>query len=408
MNILAYILAGLSFLMSVLLPIRLKKVSPVTFAKLFAGALSPVWAMMGVVSIILGWKFMAFWAIPLGVIGAGTMCWYVWQCSRNRKGFAKAFGAGWSEQIPPEHSRKMLKRRWTPYVRIMASTEPTWERDIPFWTIPGTDRQLLCDVWSPPNGEVSGLGIIFLHGSGWGFGDKDMFTRPLFHHLTAQGHTVMDVAYRLIPEVDIYGMIADIKRAIAWLKTNASRYKINPEKIVLGGGSAGCHLALLAAYTPQHPAFTPKDVKNVDLSVCGAISLYGPTDLASGYKRWLEMPRPDEMRYVGRMDLLLGGEPQDVPDTYRMASPATHVRFDSPATLLIQGSTDVLVPTNMKNTLCTNLLESGVPVVDIVLPWTEHMFDLVLPQVSPPAQSALYDVDRFLALLSNNGERKNE
>jgi acetyl esterase/lipase len=48
----------------------------------------------------------------------------------------------------------------------------------------------------------------------------------------------MDVAYRLCPEVDIYGMIGDVKRAIAWIKANASRYDVNPEKIVLGGGSA--------------------------------------------------------------------------------------------------------------------------------------------------------------------------
>ena len=49
-------------------------------------------------------------------------------------------------------------------------------------------------------------------------------------------------AYRLCPEVDIYGMVGDVKRAIAWMKANASRYGVNPEKIVLGGGSAGGHL----------------------------------------------------------------------------------------------------------------------------------------------------------------------
>ena len=62
--------------------------------------------------------------------------------------------------------------------------------------------------------------------------DKDFQTRPFFRHLVAQGHTVMDVAYRLCPEVDIYGMVGDVKRAIAWMKTNASRYGVNPEKIV--------------------------------------------------------------------------------------------------------------------------------------------------------------------------------
>ena len=85
----------------------------------------------------------------------------------------------------------------------------------------------------------------------------------------------MDVAYRLCPEVDIYGMVGDVKRAIAWLKTNASLYGIDPEKIVIGGGSAGAHLALLAGYTPEHPELTPEDVKDTNLSVRGIISYYG-------------------------------------------------------------------------------------------------------------------------------------
>lgn len=94
----------------------------------------------------------------------------------------------------------------------------------------------------------------------------------------------MDVAYRLCPEVDIYGMIGDVKRAVAWMKKNATRFEVNPTKIILGGGSAGCHLAMLAAYTPTLEEFTPIDLKYEDLSVRGVISLYGPSDLHAGYE----------------------------------------------------------------------------------------------------------------------------
>jgi acetyl esterase/lipase len=51
--------------------------------------------------------------------------------------------------------------------------------------------------------------------------------------------------------------------------------------------------------------------------------------------------------------------------------------------------------------LYAKLVESGVPAINAVLPWTAHAFDVALPQVNPAAQSALYDVDRFLALLVN-------
>jgi acetyl esterase/lipase len=107
------------------------------------------------------------------------------------------------------------------------------------------------------------------------------------------------------------------------------------------------------------------------------------------------------MRYAGRMDILLGGQPQDIPDTYQLATPITHVHQDSPPTLLIQGDKDLLVPPETTLALYTTLDQSGVPAINVVFPWTDHAFDLVLPQINPAAQSALYDVDRFLALLLN-------
>ena len=405
MIILATILSGLSLLMSILFLIRLKEPGLIMFAKLYAGALSPIWAITGAVGALIGWGYGALWALPMGIVGAGMMTWYVWRCTRDHKGFEKAFGSSWEDQIPPQQAKHMVKRRWSPYLKMKASSEPLWERDVPFWTVPDSDRQLLCDIWRPGNDDVSGLAFVFLHGSGWAAGDKDFLTRPFFHHLTAQGHTVMDVAYRLVPEVDIYGMIVDVKHAIAWMKANASRYGVDPEKIVLGGGSAGCHLALLAGYTPEHPELTPEDLKNADLSVCGIISLYGPTDLLAAYDPWMKQAqspgRPEEFRYAGRLDMLLGGNPQEIPDTYQLVNPATHVHHGSPPTLLMQGDKDLLVPVEATRALYTKLIESDVPAVNVIFPWTEHMFDLILPQISPPAQSALYDVDRFLALLLN-------
>jgi acetyl esterase/lipase len=382
--------------------------------KLTAGALSPYWAIMGLVGAVIGWVYQALWAIPMGIVGAGMMIWYVWRCTRDHTGFEDAFGAGWKDQILPQQARHMVQKRWTWFLKMKASPEPSWERDIPFWTIPDTDRQLLCDLWRPADGNVSGLAIIYFHGSAWHVGDKDMFTRPFFRHLVAQGHTVMDVAYRLCPEVDIYGMIGDVKHAIAWMKANASRYGVNPEKIVLGGGSTGCHLALLAAYAPQHPELTPADIEDADLSACGVISYYGPTDLLALYEyenqqKYVDRPPvtigdPDytlKNDDIGRIDTLLGGHPQDVPHMYELASPVTHVHPGCPPTLLMQGDKDLLVPADATCALYKKLVEAGVPAINIIFPWTDHVFDLLFPQLSPPAQSALYDVDRFLALLVN-------
>jgi acetyl esterase/lipase len=99
--------------------------------------------------------------------------------------------------------------------------------------------------------------------------------------------------------------------------------------------------------------------------------------------------------------MLLGGHLDEIPDLYQLASPINHVNPDCPPTLLIQGDKDMLVPLKSTQALNQKLDEEGVPVINIVFWGAEHSFDLLLPQINPAAQSALYDVDRFLALLLN-------
>ena len=71
------------------------------------------------------------------------------------------------------------------------------------------------------------------------------------------------------------------------------------------------------------------------------------------------------------------------------------MRAGSPATLLIQGEPDVIQPAPAARVLYWKLVECGVPAVNIVYPLTNHAFDLLLPQTSPPAHAALYYLDRF-------------
>jgi len=425
MIILATILSGLSLLLSILFFIQFdipsEKLPPFgVVAKLIAGALSPVWIIVGVIGAVIGWVYQAYWAIPMGILGAGVMIWFIWRWTRDHNRFEKAFGAGWSDLIPPEQAKHMVQKRWGWFLKMKASPEPSWERDVPFWTIPNTDRQLLCDIWSPVKREVSGLAIIFIHGGGWTSMDKDMLTRPFFRHLVAQGHTVMDVSYRVCPEVDMFGMIGDVKRAIAWMKVNASKYGVNPNKIALVGSSVGGHLVQLAGYAPQHNDLTPEEIKDVELSVCGIVSFYGPADLLVEYEHGQVRQRSENRPplpigtkldpnkgfiYSGRLDMILGGHLQDIPDTYQLFSPINHVHPGCPPTLLIQGDKDMLVPLDSTNALYKKLVESGVPAINIVFSGAEHSFDLLLPQINPAAQSSLYDVDRFLALLLNKEKR---
>jgi acetyl esterase/lipase len=421
MSILATILSSLALLLSALFLVRpsAQKLF-LLFLPLIAEALSPILAVIGLAGALLGLLSGAPWAVLMGLLAAIPMIAYAWATTRDHTGFDQAFGPGWEDQITPQQASKMLKQRWSSYLNGKPASQPTWERDVPYWTIPGSDRQLLCDIWRPADGQTSGLAYIYLHGSAWAVGDKDYGTRYFFSHLADQGHTVMDVAYRLVPETDLYGMVGDAKRAVAWIKTHAEQYGVDPHKVVLGGGSAGAHIALLAGYTPEHPELTPEELKETDLTVCGMLTYYPPTDLVAGARRYNNERKPPvplgtkvdpkmPWLYAGRLDILLGGYPEDVPEMYALASPVNHVHPGCPPTLSLRGERDCLNPMQGNQELYQKLVECGVPAIDVVLPWTEHGFDLLVPKVSPlspPAQSALYDVDRFLALMSNKSEQE--
>ena len=107
MIIIASLLSGLSLLKSILFLIHLR--SPygwmVWFPNLAARALSPYWAVMGIVGALIGWSYQALWAVPMGIVGAGTMIWYVWRCTRIHKDFEHAFGADYQAKHIPRLPR---------------------------------------------------------------------------------------------------------------------------------------------------------------------------------------------------------------------------------------------------------------------------------------------------------------
>ncbi len=371
---------------------------------------------------VVGGALLGSWlAVVLGAFAAMVSADYAWRASRPNARFEEAYGAHWRRQARPEPLTMMLRHRlsW----RMPSSARPRWDRDVTFWTVIGDDRtdpapgaersmsggrDLLCDLWGPPSGMASsGLGIIYLHGSAWYLLDKDVGTRTMFRHLATQGHVVMDVAYRLCPEVGIRGMVGDAKRAIVWLKAHGRSYGVDPERIALIGASAGGQIALLAAYASSHPQLTPAELAGSDTTVRGVVSYYGPADLML-YYRYLgakllggkSNPRDSGFKKAGRLDELLGGQPDEVPEMYELASPITHVCPGSPPTLLFHGEHDMLVPVEGTRALERTLQEDGVPVASHIFPRTDHAFDLILPKISPAAQAALYETERFLAGLA--------
>ena len=245
--ILTTVLGCLATLMSILIFIKLKWPAPLLWIlKLLASALSFPFTLIGVLCIIVGIATNSAFITLIGIYVALFFFSHIYKVTHPpniSSGFESAFGLNWEDGISAEQKSHFLPKRTT----LKLPTVPSLriQQNISFATISNTNRQLLCDVWQPPQTVTpSGLAFIYLHGSAWTLLDKDVGTRPLFNHVVAQGHVIMDVAYRLAPETDMMGMVNDVMRAIVWMKENAQTYGVNPNKIVVGGGSAGAHLAL--------------------------------------------------------------------------------------------------------------------------------------------------------------------
>ena len=433
-QILAAVSGCLAALMSITFFLRVQWPAPALwFLKLFVSALSVWLFLIGVISTIAGLTTGSYFISGIGIYVAVIFLIHIFRVTRppdSSNGFEFAFGSQWGDRINPQQEKFFLPRRTI--LRLPIVPNPRMETNISFATIPETDRKLLCDIWQPHSTITrSGLALIYLHGAAWYMLDKDLGTRPFFSHLAAQGHVIMDVAYRLAPETDMMGMVNDVKRAIVWMKENAATYGVNANRIVVSGGSSGGHLGLLAAYTSSNPQFTPKELERKDTRVCAVISLYGPADLEPMYyhlnqhlttrsipgrpkkvvptqmpgwilkkmgKEYYRLGFDKGFANAGAFAPLLGGHPDECPETYSLFSPITHVHAHCPPTLLIHGEDDTMAPVKATRSLRKRLKEEKIQTVMHVLPQTDHAFDLIMPKISPSAHNAIYDVERFLAI----------
>lgn len=403
--------------------------------KLWAGAWAPFLAIAGALGALIGLARGDVASMLGGGFGAFAGMRHTLRVTkRGNDPFEAAFGRDWEQRIPPDLWTRLAR----PYQLIQPSKPfGPYQKDIDI----GIPLPLLCDLWLPPsNVPRTHLGVIYLHGSWWQAVDKDFLTRPLFQRLVNQGHVVTDVAYSLAPGANIYRMMDEVKLSIAWMKEHAAQLDLDPERIVLLGGSVGgAHLAMLAAYTPNFPEFQPKNLK-ADTSVHAVISMFGITDMAVYFHEYgrlnpgqpetssqitAEMrPRIHDKTWLDRLMTrsrafpayrysnmpggaallvdLLGGTLSEIPHVYELFSPITHAGAHCPPTLQIFGTQDFAIDTLHGRRLHRALGAAGVASVYVEFPDTVHAFDQyfgVSRRIAPAAQMATNDIEQFLALM---------
>jgi len=255
------------------------------------------------------------------------------------------------------------------------------ERDVEFATLDG--RTLRLDVYRPhyplrhePRTDAKtrplSPAVIVIHGGSWSGGDKSDFA-AYDRWLAAGGRVVFDVEYRLADGRQRFpAQLLDVKCAVAWVKSNAAQYDVDPGRIALLGRSAGGQLALLAAYTADDKTPLPGSCPAQDTGVRAVISFYGPTDLAWDY---FNPGRPDVIDSRRVLENYLGGSPASAPEVYAAASPTEHVGAGSPPTLFLHGGHDQIVRPENVERITPKLAAAGVPYTYVYLPWGNHGFD---------------------------------
>lgn len=226
-------------------------------------------------------------------------------------------------------------------------------------------RPLRLDVYIPdgPAPSAGRPALLAIHGGGWrggGKGDYGRTVAPLARH----GLVVVAVDYRLSrPGAPSWpGNLDDVREALRWVRLHAADYGIDPERVALIGASAGGHLALLLATTPD-----PSD-PNPAPSVRAVIDFYGPTDLRAQYSQ--------RTAARGSIALMLGGTPEEVPARYDGASPWRRVAPGFPPVLIVHGTDDALVPMGQSLLLAAALSRSHVPHRRIAVGGARHGFGL--------------------------------
>jgi acetyl esterase/lipase len=227
-------------------------------------------------------------------------------------------------------------------------------RDVTYRTVDG--RKLGVDLYVP-YGRTPGPAVLYIHGGGWANGSKEQYVLWYLPYLEL-GLRVVAVQYRLSDVAAAPAAAEDCACALQWLYAHAAEYGIDPGRIVVSGGSAGGHLALLTAFGGsgvECPSGAPARQRPA-----AVINYYGPTELVSIYRenkaslrRWIrDTDKPEELA--------------------RRLSPLTWVRAGLPPVLTLHGDADQTVPYDQATRLHAALDRAKVPNRLITVPGGNH------------------------------------
>lgn len=265
-------------------------------------------------------------------------------------------------------------------------------RNVTFARVAG--RTLKLDVYAPSGPAEGGArrpAVLQVHGGAWVIGDKREQGIPLLKELARHGWVGFNANYRLSPAATWPDHLVDIKRALVFIREHADTYGVDPDFVVVTGGSAGGHLAAMMALTQGDPRYQP-GFEDADTRVQACVPFYGVYDftnragtMPTQFRDWILQP------------LVMKAFFDDEPEKFSAASPMDNLRADLPPFFVVHGDHDTLAPVQDARAFVEALRAISTSSVHYLeLRGAQHAFDVF---TSVRTRRVVAAVDRFLGVV---------
>ena len=238
------------------------------------------------------------------------------------------------------------------------------------WDVPylASDREEKCDLYLPTNSSAGKLraAILIIHGGGFNDGDKARGREINFcTNLAVNGYVCMSINYKLsrpnARQIPTWPQsLYDAKTAVRWLRKNAERLQVDPNRIAAMGGSAGGNLSAMLATTGPKDGLEPTNpYAEFSTRVSCAVDFYGAVKLMDYH----------DMKMFSKTRA-------EAPELYEKASPVNYVDKGDAPMMVVHGTADPLVLINQSEALANAFKKAGAECEFVVVPEGPHSFNL--------------------------------